>query len=70
MVNKYVLTPIERSKESLIKRPLGMKWVFKIKDDGCYRSRLVSKGYLQKEGIDYDLSQPRTIKFMKENLSF
>ena len=33
-----------------------MKWVFKIKDDGLYRYRLVSKGYLQKEGVEYDLS--------------
>ena len=33
-----------------------MKWIFKIKYDGLYCYILVEKGYLQKEGVDYDLS--------------
>ena len=33
-----------------------MKWVLKIKDNGRYRARMVAKGFLQLEGIDYDLS--------------
>ena len=37
-----------------IKKPIGLKWVFNIKDDGRYRSRLVSQGYTQVEGIDYN----------------
>ena len=53
---KDFLTPIERSNESLVTRPLGMKWVFKIKDDGIYCSLLVSKVYLHKEYIYYNLN--------------
>ena len=39
-------------------KPVGCKWVFKTKrsSDGAverYKSRLVAKGYSQREGIDY-----------------
>ena len=33
-----------------------MRWVFKVKNDGRYRSSLVSKGFNQFEGVDYHLS--------------
>ena len=40
-------------------KPIGLKWVFKIKSsaDGTiikYKARLVAKGYVQKQGVDYD----------------
>ncbi|KAE8711089.1 Retrovirus-related Pol polyprotein from transposon TNT 1-94 [Hibiscus syriacus] len=40
-------------------KPIGNKWVFKIKRNGDdqverYRARLVVKGYAQKEGIDFN----------------
>ena len=35
------------------RKPIGLKWVFTIKDDGRYRSRLVAQGFTQVEGIDY-----------------
>ena len=36
--------------------PLGMIWVLKIKDNGRYSEILVSKGFLQREGVEYNLS--------------
>ena len=40
------------------KRPIGCKWIYKTKlnPDGSieqYKSRLVEKGFTQREGIDY-----------------
>ena len=39
-------------------KPIGVKWVFRVKKDNKgrilrYKARLVVKGYAQKEGIDY-----------------
>jgi hypothetical protein len=32
---------------------LGNKWVYRIKSGGVYKARVVVKGYLQKEGVDF-----------------
>ena len=47
------LTPLPPNK-----RPIGCKWVYKVKyrSDGIverYKARLVGKGFTQKEGLDY-----------------
>jgi len=40
-------------------RPIGVKWVFKVKRDEAgtivkHKARLVAKGYIQQEGVDFD----------------
>ena len=40
-------------------RPIGLKWVFKVKRDETgtivkHKARLVAKGYVQQEGINFD----------------
>ena len=47
-------------KDSILKqgrKPIGTKWVFKIKDESNhtkrYKSRIVTKGYMQIPGVDY-----------------
>ena len=34
-------------------KPIGCKWVFRIKDGKLFKARLVAKGFRQKEGVDY-----------------
>jgi hypothetical protein len=41
------------------KKPIGLKWVFKLKKNSegevvKYKARLVAKGYVQKQGIDFE----------------
>ncbi|GMJ14768.1 hypothetical protein HRI_005146000 [Hibiscus trionum] len=52
--NTWELVPLPQGR-----KPIGNKWVFKIKRNGDdqverYRARLVVKGYAQKEGIDFN----------------
>ena len=56
MIQKNLLSPVKPEDELGVKRTLGMSWLLKIKDNGRYHSRLVSKGFLQIQGVDYDLS--------------
>ena len=34
-------------------KPIGCKWVFRIKDGKLFKARLVAKGFRKKEGVDY-----------------
>ena len=52
----------------LVKWPRGRKviknrWVFDIKDDGRKRARLVTKGFSQVEGLDYDQVFSPVVRF-------
>ena len=51
--NTWTITPLPPNKH-----PIGYKWVYKIKykADGFikrYKARLITKGFTQKEGLDY-----------------
>ena len=33
---------------------IGIKWIYKVKDDGRYKARLVAMGFAQRKGKEYD----------------
>jgi hypothetical protein len=40
-------------------RPIGLKWIFKLKKDSTgkivkHKARLVAKGYVQRQGVDFE----------------
>ncbi|KAF0890606.1 hypothetical protein E2562_003802 [Oryza meyeriana var. granulata] len=40
-------------------RPIGLKWVFKVKKDAAgaiikHKARLIAKGYVQRQGVDFE----------------
>ena len=57
---QYEIDALNKNKTwELVDLPAGCKavkskWVFKHKADGCYRARLVAKGFTQIPGLDYD----------------
>jgi len=46
-----IWTLVDLPKDS---KAIGYRWVFLKKDNEQYKTRLVAKGYAQKEGIDYN----------------
>ena len=53
MIERGVWRKKDKKKIPNNRRLIGNKWVFKIKRDGTYRSRLVEFGYSQIPGVDY-----------------
>ena len=55
-------------------KPIGLKWIFKIKrnSDGSinkYKSRLVAKGYIQRHSVDFEevfapVARIETVRFI------
>lgn len=45
---------VNHDKVNMNKKILTNRWLFKIKDDGTYKARLVIRGCEQKQGIDYE----------------
>lgn len=33
--------------------PISCKWVYKLKENGTYKARLVARGFMQKKNVDY-----------------
>ena len=59
MIERGVWRKTDRKQIHDNRRLIGNKWVFKIKRDGTYRTRLVALGYSQIPGGDYtDNSAP------------
>ena len=65
---KFILKSVV---QALGRKPIGVKWVFKIKNEPDYslryKSRVVTKGYMQIPGVDYSekfspVAQPSTVK--------
>src|SRR6187399_2543367 len=49
----------ELMRKTVNKRPIDVKWVFKLKmkpngEIAKYKARLVAKGFLQKQGLDFN----------------
>ena len=53
VINRGVWRKIDKVKIPENRRLIGNKWVFKIKEIGTYRARLVALGYSQIPGVGY-----------------
>ena len=53
MTNRGVFRKIKRNKMPNGKRCVKHKWVFKVKQNGVFRARLVACGYSQIPGVDF-----------------
>ena len=53
MNHRQVWMKIKRSEMPPDRRCVKNKWVFKIKQNGIFRARLVDSGYSQIAGVDY-----------------
>jgi hypothetical protein len=53
MHTRKVWEIVKKSQVPDNRRLLGSRWVFKKKNNGVYRARLVAKGYSQIPGVDY-----------------
>ena len=53
MENKNVWTIMNKNELQPNQNILQMRWVFKTKNDGRHRARLVAKGFKQIEGVDF-----------------
>ena len=64
MKKKEVWKIVNRNDVPKNKKILSMRWVFKVKNDGRYRSRLVEKVFNQVEGVDYHFSHSPVLNYI------
>ena len=56
MKKRDVWTTIDYNDLPPDKKPIGLKWVFKVKENGTHKARLVAFGFLQIPGVDFNES--------------
>ena len=45
------------------RKAVDFRWIYRLKDDGRFHGRLVTKGYIQIEGLDYDETYAPVIRY-------
>ena len=61
MSTRKVWSEVERNKIPHHVKPIGLKWIFNIKSNGNYKSRIVALGCHHHDGVDYYLSHAPVI---------
>ena len=56
--NVFELTDLPKGRKTI-----GCRWVFNIKGDSCKRARLVTQGFSQVEGVDYNKLFSPVVRF-------
>jgi len=56
--NTWERSPLPAGSEAI-----GCRWLFKLKEDGGYKARVVAKGYSQQTGLDYTETFAPVAKF-------
>lgn len=67
-IKRDVCTTVDNKNNYLQIKPIGLKWVFKIKDSSAYKEILVAIGFLQVPGVYFAESHEPVINYMSLRL--